>query len=96
MRGGAAALGQLFWGALGKGLKIESSDIVWRSQREHMYYEWLIAEGGPIAPGAGQDAEVGPGFRSGHLNLIADTGTQLQPQCGDHFEDGIKTWAAFT
>ena len=35
-------------------------------------------------------------FRSGHLSLITDTGAQLQPQCGDDFQDGIKTWAAFT
>lgn len=35
-------------------------------------------------------------FRSGRLNLITDAGAQLQPQCGDDFEDGIKTWAAFT
>ena len=35
-------------------------------------------------------------FRSGHLSLITDTGAQLQPQCGDDFQDSIKTWAAFT
>ena len=55
-----------------------------------------VAEGAPVAPGVDQDAEVAPGFWSGHLSLITDTDAQLQPQCGDHFEDGIKTWAAFT
>ena len=71
-----------------------------------MYYECFIrvvcalaggdAEGGPVALLQARALGLRQDFRSGHLSLITDTGAQLQPQCGDDFQDSIKTWAAFT